>query len=129
MMRRWMTLGGLLAVAGCQTANPYDGSIWVRTDGQKGSGNPVLTAQYDVDSAICVGEVQKAAVGSPVIYYQGLAGMVSAAMIADQKTAGLVDIMKGCMAQKGYVLVPLKDAEVVAAEFRRQAAEKAAKAG
>ena len=129
MKFKWGVLCGMLAAAGCQTTDAYDQSIWVRTDGQKMSENAALNAAFDVDSTVCTGEVQKAAVGAPVIYYQGLAGAISASMISDQRTAGYIAIMKGCMAQKGYVLVPLKDAEVVAAEFRRQAAEKAAADG
>lgn len=110
---------GMAAVTGCQTTNMQN-MIWVRTDGQRGTGNPALSRQFELDRTVCVGEVQKSAVGAPLIYYQGLGGAISAAMIQDQNTRALIDIMKGCMATKGYVLVPQSEAANVAATYRKK---------
>jgi pectin methylesterase-like acyl-CoA thioesterase len=109
---------GASALAGCQTV-PQEQYIWVRTDGQRGAGNPALQQQYQIDRTICFGEVQKSAAGAPVIYYQGLAGAIDAAIIQNQHQQAYLDIMKGCMAQKGYVLVPQSQAAATLQSFRR----------
>lgn len=110
-----------LIAAGCQsTAQKYEDHLWVRTDGRPTSEDAALRAQGELDLTVCIGEVQKSAVGAPPIYYQGVAGAVSASIIADQRMAAYVDILKGCMAQRGYVLVPRSQAATVAAGFRKQ---------
>lgn len=109
----------LIFLAGCQTAAQEDPLIWVRTDGQRGSGNPALEQQFQIDSTICVGEVQKSAAGAPIIYYQGLAGAISASMIQSQQQKAYFDIMKGCMAQRGYIAVPQSQAAAIAEGFRK----------
>jgi hypothetical protein len=110
---------GILAVLlGCQTTAKEE-LIAVRTDGQKMSGNPALVAQGDLDRTICFGEVQKVAGAADPIYYQGLAGAIGAAIIVGQKQKAYFDIYRGCMAQKGYVIVPIKEAPVVAEGFRK----------
>lgn len=68
---------------------------------------------------MCIGEVQKSAVGAPIIYYQGLAGAITASMIQNQQQAALIDILKGCMAGKGYVMVPQSQAAAVSAGFKK----------
>ena len=103
---------------GCQTTAKEE-FVAVRTDGQRMSGNPTLAAQGDLDRTICFGEVQKVAGGSDPIYYQGLAGAIGAAIIVDQKQKAFFDIYKGCMAQKGYVIVPIKEAPAVSEGFRK----------
>ena len=83
------------------------------------TGNPALAAQGDLDRTICFGEVQKVAGAADPIYYQGLAGAIGAAIVVDQKQKAYFDIYKGCMAQKGYVVVPIKQAPAVAEGFRK----------
>lgn len=114
------TVIGAVMLTSCQTATSQEQYIFVRTDGQRGSGSPQLQQQFELDKTICTGEVQKSAVGAPIIYYQGLAGAISASMIQSQQGRAMVDIMKGCMAQKGYVLVPLSQAAAVSDGFRKK---------
>ena len=110
----------IFLLGACQTT-PQESLIWVRTDGRVGSGNPALQQQYQINTTICLGEVQKSAAGAPIIYYQGLAGAISAGMIQSQQQRAYLDIMKGCMAQRGYLLVPQSQAETMSAGFRRRA--------
>lgn len=123
-MRRFLGLcvvmaGATALLQGCQTTS-MDGMIWVRTDGQIGSQNPALQREFEIHRTVCVGETQKSAVGAPVIYYQGLVGAIDAAMYQNAQAAALLDIMKGCMASKGYVLVPQSEAPAIAESFRKK---------
>lgn len=107
----------------CQTAPTNQ--IWLRTDGRSQVGNPHLMQQFEIDRTVCVGETQKSAVGAPVVYTDGSIGStVSAAMVAGQKSDALTDVMKGCMAQKGYVMVSKDQAPAMAAQFRNNAGKK-----
>jgi hypothetical protein len=111
-------------VGGCQSV-PEDPEVWVRIDGQKGAGNPVLMQQYEVDSTICLGQTQQSAVGMAPIYYQGVAGAIGASVIQSQRNAALTDVVKGCMAQKGYMRVRSSQAEAMRARFAENAAAQA----
>ncbi|EXL08584.1 hypothetical protein BG46_01530 [Brucella anthropi] len=105
----------------CQTM-PNDNMIWLRTDGQSQVGNPHLAQQFQIDSTVCKGETQKSAVGAPVVYSNGsIASEVSAAVVSGQQGAALNDVLKGCMAQKGYMLVPKDQAAAIAAQYRANA--------
>lgn len=104
-MRRAGALFLCAAMAGCQTA-PANRLAWTRVDGQVVNGNPALMQQYQVDAAVCLGETQKSAVGMPVIYYRGLVGAVEAGVIQSQRSAALVQVAEGCMAQRGYLHKP-----------------------
>lgn len=108
-------------VSGCQTT-PTDSMIFVRTDGRRLAEDPSFGPQFELDKTICIGEVQKSAVGAPIIYYQGLAGAINASMIQSQQGRAMLDIMKGCMASKGYVLVPQSQAAAVSASFKTSGA-------
>jgi hypothetical protein len=108
----------VLTLAGCQTTSPLENYIFVRTDGQRLADNPALGSQFELDKTMCLGEVQKSAVGAPIIYYQGLAGAINASMIQDQQQAALIDILRGCMAAKGYVLVPQSQAMATHKAFK-----------
>ena len=108
-----------LTLVGCQTAS-QESLIWVRTDGLRSADNPSFAAKHEVDKTICIGEVQKSAAGAPIIYYQGLAGAISASMIQNQQQRASLDIMKGCMAQRGYVLVSQSHAAAVSTGFRKK---------
>jgi hypothetical protein len=109
-----------LALAACQTTSLEQRYYWVRTDGQRASGDPKLETQFEIDRTVCLGEVQKSARGAPMIYYEGLSGAITASMMQIPQQQALLDIMKGCMAGRGYLLVPKTEAEAVAARFRQQ---------
>ncbi|MGN8150917.1 hypothetical protein ACTJK5_01450 [Agrobacterium sp. 22094] len=113
----------MMLLSSCQTAPTNQ--IWLRTDGRSQVGNPHLMQQFEIDRTVCVGETQKSAVGAPVVYSDGSIGStVSAAMVTGQKSDALNDVMKGCMAQKGYVMVPKDQAPAMAAQFRNNAGKK-----
>lgn len=106
-----------LVLAGCQTT-PEEQYIFVRTDGKRLADDPSFGPKFELDRTVCIGEVQRSAVGAPIIYYQGLAGAITASMIQNQQQAALVDILKGCMAGKGYMMVPMSQAPAVSAAFK-----------
>lgn len=106
MKLRMLALVCALSLAGCQTSTPMNEQfIFVRVDGKRLADNPSYGAKFELDRTVCIADVQRSAVGAPVIYYQGLAGAITASMIQNQQQAALVDIFKGCMAGKGYVMV------------------------
>jgi len=95
--------------------------LWIRSDGQRTAGDPVLVHQFDMDRTICLGERQKANLSGVTITEGGLAGVAAAqnrAVAADQVGAG-------CMAEKGYVLAREDEAEAKREQFAAIEAEKA----
>jgi hypothetical protein len=112
-----------LALAGCQTAAQQEPKmVWVRIDGQSVRDNPTLEQQFVLDGTICKGETQKSAVGMAPIYYRGIAGAINASIIESQRQDALVDVAKGCMAEKGYIYVTEQEGEarIAAAKARRR---------
>lgn len=63
--------------------------VWIRTDGQRGTGNPLLQRQYEMDVAACPGAAQRSPAAAP------------------------------CMRQRGYILAPVSQAESLLEEFAR----------
>jgi hypothetical protein len=99
-------VGAALIVTGCETASRLVQSIvptpsaeapkpmaeemvWIRTDGQRGAGNPVLQRQYEIDVAACPGAAQRSPKAAP------------------------------CMRQRGYILAPRSRAESLLQDFAR----------
>jgi hypothetical protein len=89
-------------------------------DGQRASGNPVLTEQFDVDKTICLGERQKAALSGVTVASGGLA----AGLAAQDRTNSADAVARGCMAEKGYLLVPAEQADSKQAELAAVAEQK-----
>ncbi len=111
-----------IALTACQTAAPQDDLIYLRTDGVSQVGRPDLLQQFEIDRTVCVGETQKAAVGAPVVYSNGsLVSEISAASVNQQKSDALNDVLKGCMAQKGYIAVKKSEAAATAQRLRATA--------
>jgi hypothetical protein len=95
----------VLVVTGCDTASrlvqsvvpspsaeapkPIEEMVWIRTDGQRGAGNPVLQRQYEIDVAACPGATQRSPAAAP------------------------------CMRQRGYILAPRSQAESLRQKFAR----------
>lgn len=105
--------------------------LWVRTDGQRSAQNPVLVTQYEIDSTSCMGERSKANLSGVTLAQGGLAGIVA----ASERANAADSVQRGCMAEKGYLLVPEDQAEakqadlaVIAEEKRRQESAAAAPA-
>jgi len=105
------------ALAGCQTT-PDEKFVFVRVDGKRLAENPSYGTKFELDRSVCVGDVQKSAVGAPPIYYQGLSGAISASIIANRQQSALLDIFRGCMVSKGYAMVPESQAPAVHASFK-----------
>jgi hypothetical protein len=103
------------ALGGCAAAPKM---LWVRVDGQRSTENPVLVTQYEVDSTSCLGERNKANLSGVTVTQGGFAGLASAA----ERGQAADSVQRGCMAEKGYLLVP----EDQAAEKQRELAAVAA---
>ena len=93
---------------------------WVRVDGQRVSLDPVMAQQFEIDRTICTGEMQKANVSGVTFTGGGLAGLAAAV----ERSNAVGQVAQGCMAQKGYVMVPEDQAAAKAAEFAAIAEEK-----
>jgi hypothetical protein len=88
--------------------------VWIRTDGQRITENPAFAQKFEVDKTVCEGEMQKANL-SGAQFCRGLADCI----IQGQQRGSAVGIVgKGCMADRGYVLVPEDEAPSRLAEFR-----------
>jgi hypothetical protein len=111
-MKKIMAVLAVVAMvsAGC-AQQPKN--IYLRVDGQSGRNNPVLAQQYEVDSTMCVGERNKANLSGVTVASGGFAGL--AAQIDRSNSADTVQ--RGCMAEKGYLLVPEDQAEAKQAEL------------
>lgn len=100
---------GLLTL-GCATAPKM---TWLRVDGQRSVDNPAVRTQYELDSTACLGERNKASLSGVTVSGGGLAGL--AAQIDRSNAADTV--ARGCMAEKGYLLVPEEQAAAKRAEL------------
>jgi hypothetical protein len=89
-------------LAGCDPAPTWG---WMRTDGQSMKNDPVLHQQFETDKLACIGEMQKA----------GLSGATSVAGASDTMQSirrhEAMDVIRECMATRGYVIVPLSEAQ------------------
>lgn len=114
-MRKSVAFLLMVGLLGCA---PQVKSLWIRADGQTGRDSPAVEQQFAMDKAVCEGEMQKANM-SGSNYCQGLAGCVVAGAVRGQQ---METVGKGCMAERGYMLVPEPEAEAKAAELRSIAA-------
>jgi hypothetical protein len=89
-MRRVALLFVIFALAGCAAKN-----VFLLADGRNPGSDPVLNQQFRMDSTVCQGELQKANLSGSLRDW----GALSRGMAVDQ-------VGEGCMAEKGYVLVP-----------------------
>ena len=101
-------------IVGCAQQPPR---LWLRTDGQRIQGNPVLAQALEMDGAICKGEMQKANLSGVAVHGGGLAGL--AVQMERQNAAG--EVFGGCMAQRGYALVDEKDAAARSEQYKANA--------
>ena len=97
MLRRGGVLLASAALVGCayELSQPQPKMVWLRLDGQRGAGNPVLTQQFETDRTACLGTTQQ-----------------------DNEPNQAVDaVAKDCMAAKGYIQVPEDQAEAKSQEL------------
>jgi uncharacterized lipoprotein YajG len=105
------------ALGGCAAAPKM---LWLRADGQRGSENPVLKTQYELDATACLGERNKANLSGVTFTGGGLAGLAAAQNRSDAADT----VQRGCMAEKGYLLVPEDQASEKQAELAAIAEQK-----
>ncbi len=88
-----------MLVAGCAD----QGWGWMRTDGQSAKSDPSLHAQFEADKSGCIGQMQKAGLS-------GAASDRSGALQTTRRTRSM-NVIRDCMAQRGYVVVPKAEIE------------------
>lgn len=98
-----------LALAGCATKG-----VFLLADGRLPSDDPMLETQLEKDVTLCNAEAQKA----------NLAGGFNN-MNTLSRNAAVSQVGRGCMAEKGYVLVRKEDVDSKRQELAAAAAEKA----
>jgi hypothetical protein len=101
-VRRWICVSCFIAtlspLLGCATTSRAPEMVWVRTDGRRIGDDPVLLQQGKTDIAVCNANLDP---GTPT------------------------ETARGCMGQKGYVLVQRDQAEDVRAAYASGAAQRA----
>ena len=105
------------ALGGCAAAPKM---LWLRADGQRATENPVLKTQYELDATSCLGERNKANLSGVTFTGGGLGGVIAAQNRSDAADT----VQRGCMAEKGYLLVPEDQAPQKQAELAAIAEEK-----
>lgn len=104
-----------LTLSGCATP-----SVYLLADGRAPGSDPVLNQQFEMDRTICNGDMQKANLSGVTVSGGGFAGV--AATVERNQAASQVGV--GCMASKGYVLVPQDQVATKQQELAAIAAEK-----
>lgn len=94
--------------------------LYIRADGQRPSQSPVVHQQFEMDATMCQGEMQKANLSGVTFTGGGIAGAIA----ASQRSDAVGQVARGCMAEKGYVLVPEDQIEQKAAELAAINAQK-----
>jgi hypothetical protein len=98
-----------LALTGCATKG-----VFLLADGRLPSDDPVLKEQLGQDLTICIAEAQKA----------NLSGN-SSTVGSIPRNEAVREIGRGCMAEKGYVLVRKEEVDSKRQELAAAATEKA----
>lgn len=86
-----------LTLAGCASGPAM---VYVRTDGRP-IATPELNQQFEVDRTVCTGQRSGSAVSAPYDYSSGLGNQIVNSM---ERSGNLDNVMRGCMAQRGYLL-------------------------
>jgi hypothetical protein len=109
------------AVLGC-AQQPK--TVWLRNDGRMASSDPLMSRQFEVDRAVCSGDTGKAGLVAlnPIQATDG-GGYNRAA--GAERGALASDVLRGCMAQKGYMLVREDEVAAKSAEYAAAAAQQA----
>lgn len=92
--------------------------LLIRTDGQPIRGNPKHEASLQVDQTVCLGERQKAQLSGTSFN----TSTVGAVIDGIERNRSADTVMAGCLAQRGYLIVPAAEADARAASLREIAA-------
>ena len=108
-------------ISGCaDTGQDRPPMAVVRTDGQTIDNNKALRIAFTRDHMVCMAETEKAKMGVNTYRGGGYGGAVASAFADyDRDQSGEV-VLRGCLAERGYVVVPKKD-EVAAEVYYREA--------
>ncbi len=109
VMRSVVLVFAALALTGCATK-----TVYLLADGRSPGSDPVLNQQFEMDSTVCQGELQKANLSGSLRDW----GAISRGTAVNQ-------VGQGCMAEKGYVSVPEDQVAAKQQELAAIAAEKA----
>jgi hypothetical protein len=113
MRRALFALSAGLLLAGCQTTASSENLLWLRTDGQRMSGNAALQARAHADLAYC--QTQVLATGPSGIDLN--AGAISSRAASDPGNAAAISAARACMGSRGYALVPESQAAATLASY------------
>lgn len=106
-----------LLLCGCATP-PH--MVYVRTDG-KPAGDSAAAQQLSLDRTMCAGEAERAKLSAGTNPYLGV--FTHAAEEGRRNAAG-GRVEEGCMATKGYALVPETQAQQAASLYAETAKER-----
>jgi len=95
MLRLGRVLLASATLAGCTYELSQPQMVWLRLDGQRGTGNPVLAQQFETDRTACLGATQH----------------------ANEPSQAVDAVAKDCMAAKGYIQVAEDQAEAKSQEL------------
>jgi hypothetical protein len=111
MLRIILPAFATLVLTGCQTTlqKEIQDNRFNRADGQLIRSSPTLLTQAQLDLEYCKGEANKAALSAAPIYARGIVGMIAADQVNQRRQEAVFDVMKGCMAGRGYVWGPRTD--------------------
>jgi hypothetical protein len=84
------TLMLVLVLGACATPSQQPQMLWHRTDGRSMQSDPALLKQGEIDRTVCDGERLKVLTANPQNN-------------VDDRQNAAFEVMKGCMAQRGYV--------------------------
>ena len=90
-----------LVLGGCDAAPDWG---WKRTDGQSARNDPVLLRQFQTDRSACLGAPHQAGIVGATVE-QGTASGTMRSM----RDHEAMDVIRDCMARKGYVAVPRRE--------------------
>jgi hypothetical protein len=97
--------------------------VWIRTDGQR-IDNAALHQQAEIDKTICQGDTQRTNLSSLSPVETGKYSWGLDANVEVQRRQAAMDAIKGCMAEKGYVIAPADQADAMSAELAATAAQR-----
>jgi hypothetical protein len=98
--------------------------LWLRNDGRMAANDPVLSRQFEIDRAVCSGDTGKAGLVA-LNPMQATDGGGYNNKAGRERGALASDVMRGCMAQKGYMLVREDEVQAKSAEYAAAAAQQA----
>ncbi|MET3964927.1 hypothetical protein [Bradyrhizobium sp. S3.9.1] len=121
-MRKIAIAALCVALGGCPAQSKM---LWHRADGQRALDNPTLRTQFEFDGTACLGERNKDNLSGVTVTGGELAGIAAVAY----RSAAADTVQRGCMVEKGYLLVPEDQAQAKQAELVAVAEQKKATRG